>query len=73
MIAGRTMENTEKDKDAKNKEKDKNTSAGEQLYLEEKSCSSGFSQWEALSPTKRARYQAEAEKITSILCNQHSR
>ena len=57
------MENTEKDKDAKNKkEKEKNTSAGEQLYLEEKSCSSGFSQWEALSPIKRARYQAEAEK-----------
>lgn len=67
------MEKTEKDnsdavkkKEGKDKKTELATGEGEQLYLEVKACTGGFSQWEALSPMKRARYDAEAKRCTHL-------
>jgi hypothetical protein len=37
---------------------------GEALYMEVKANSLGFSQWSALSPAKRARYENQSTRMT---------
>lgn len=77
VIAGRTMENAEKEKgdeakqsETKQSETKDNIDEGEMYYLKVKASSNGFSQWEALSPIKRRRYEAEAKQVhPSMFCN----
>ena len=53
--------------ESKYKETELATCDGEQLYLDHKKYSGGFSQWNALSPIKRAKYEAEA-KLSVVQC-----
>jgi hypothetical protein len=71
------MENAEKEKgdeakqsETKQSETKDNIDEGEMYYLKVKASSNGFSQWEALSPIKRRRYEAEAKQVhPSMFCN----
>ena len=51
-----------RDKDQTEQKNNDHTTEAESLYLELKSTSAGFSQFCALSPPKRARFELEARK-----------
>ena len=54
----------EKSMELKSEQKSDHSRDGEALYMDVKANSLGFSQWSALSPAKRARYEIEPTRMT---------